>query len=384
MGRRTGHAIVCILVLIACILSAGCSGLAATEGPLTKYLLSSRASPVPSATPALSPVATPTEIIILQPTGSQEIPATPAEDLSVYNPLRVIPQADDTVEYLTYTFSYRADNYTVKIPVNTSVLRAANTSSNKQKVIDDKEIRPFYQQMTGDTAMESFYIDIISEIRKLRYRGGNRLTDDEYLEMIVSFVQQIPYDNSTTGGPRYPVEVIFNQKGDSADKSVLLTGMLSREGYDVALLIFPQQKHVTAGIRIYLATNRPLLRVFSDGKRDYIYIETTTTRLIGFYPDIYETALRPVIVPVGSGTLVYGKVGYIMNIFYDTKTIEKNMNDLHQKALAGQALPSWDQEAYNSYFNTYNFVMSTNDRVAAMEAIRESELPHHTACMSCD
>jgi hypothetical protein len=80
--------------------------------------------------------------------------------------------------------------------------------------------------------MEPFYREILPELQKLRYKGGKTLSDDEYLEMIVSFVQQIPYDNDSAG-IRYPVEVIHDQKGDCDEKSILLTGLLSREGYDV-------------------------------------------------------------------------------------------------------------------------------------------------------
>jgi hypothetical protein len=269
------------------------------------------------------------------------------------------------------------------VPVNASINHAANTSKNKQMIIDDKEFRLFYQQMVADTAMEPFYKDILKEVRKLRYKGGKTLTDDEYLEMIVSFVQQIPYDN-TSGGVRYPIDVIYDQKGDCDEKSILLTGLLSREGYDVGLLLFPSLKHATAGIRIHLVTNNPSFRVFSDGNRDYVYIETTTTRLIGFYPDEYKTASQPIIVPVGSGTLNYGKINYVMSIFYDLGTIRTNILTLNDRAEANNnGLQKWDYDAYASYINTYNFVMSTNDREAAMEAIRESELPHQSSCMSC-
>jgi hypothetical protein len=202
--------------------------------------------------------------------------------------------------------------------------------------------------------------------------------------MVTSFVQQIPYGNTTAGPPQYPVEVIYDQKGDCDEKSILLAGLLSRDGYDVGLLIFPSLKHATAGIRIHLATSNPSFKVFSDGKRDYVYIETTTTRLIGFYPEEYENAPRPIVVPVGNGTIGYGKINYVMKAFYDIKTIKTNIKAYEDRVAAGQTIFTWDATAYASYVNTYNFVISTNDRVAAIEAIRESELPHHSACMSCN
>jgi len=73
-----------------------------------------------------------------------------------------------------------------------------------------------------------------------------------------------------------------------------------------------------------------------------------------------------------------------MSIFYDIQTIKTNMKALEERAVAAKTLQKWDYDAYVSYVKTYNFVMSTNDRVAAMKAIRESELPHNSACMSCN
>jgi len=388
MGQKFILHVICILLIFGCIVIAGCSDLLTVEGPLTKYAVSNRTSPIlaliPAPAPTITTQTTPASgTLVPEQSPSITILDTPTDDPYSYHPLRVTPMAGDTVEYRTFTFRYRTDDYTLKVPVNTSIYRTANTSKNKQMIIDDKEFRLFYQQMVADTAMEPFYKDILEGIQKLRYKGGKTLTDDEYLEMIVSFVQQIPYDN-TSGGVRYPIEVIYDQKGDCDEKSILLTGLLSREGYDVGLLLFPSLDHATAGIRIHLVTNNPSFRVFSDGMRDYIYIETTTTRLIGFYEDQYKNAPQPIIVPVGSGTLNYRKVNYVMSIFYDLGTIRTNILTLNDRANANNnVLQKWDYDAYVSYINTYNFVLSTNDREAAMEAIRESELPHQSSCMSC-
>lgn len=378
--RRQTFALIFLLVS-ACVVTAGCTGLLIREGPVTKYLAPPENSP--AAFPSSSPVPDSTTPVTTLPE-TPEITVTPTEDPYSYNQLRVLTSPEDTVEYRTFNFRYRTVDYSVRLPVDTSLLRSANASSNKHMIIDSKEVGYFYQQMTDDPSMEPVYSDLLKELRKLRYKGGKTLTDDEYLEFLVSFVQQIPYDNSTTGNPRYPVEVIYEQKGDCDEKSILLTGLLSREGYDVGLLIFPSLNHATAGIRIHLATNKPSFRIFSDTKRDYVYIETTTTRLIGFYDDEYGKAPTPIIVPVGKGTLLYGKVNYVMSIFYDIQTIKTNMKTLEERGGATHTLFKWDYDAYVSYVNTYNFVMSTNDRVAAREAIRESELPHNSACMSCN
>jgi hypothetical protein len=207
------------------------------EGPLTKYAFSTRTSPILALTPSPAPTSTTQTTPASGTLVPEQSPAitildTPTDDPYSYHPLRVTPMAGDTVEYRTFTFRYRTDDYTLKVPVNTSIYQAANTSKNKQMIIDDKEFRLFYQQMVADPAMEPFYKDILEGIQKLRYKGGKTLTDDEYLEMVVSFVQQIPNDN-TTPGVRYPIEVVYDQKGDSDEKSILLTGLLSRDAFEV-------------------------------------------------------------------------------------------------------------------------------------------------------
>ncbi|MDO9034346.1 MAG: hypothetical protein Q7U51_04000, partial [Methanoregula sp.] len=275
-------------------------------------------------TPATGPAGTPqvkmTSYVIVK-TPEPVASTTPNQLPQSYQNLVINPIPTDSTAYRRFDFIYRSENYVVNIPVNTSLYRAANTSLNKQQGNGTEDFGYLYREMMEDPALDSFYTDILKEIRKTRYRGSYNLTDDEYLEMVTSFVQQIPYDNTTAENPRYPVEVIFDGKGDCDEKALLLNGLLSREGYDVALLAFPSLKHVASGIRIYLSSNKPSFRVFSDGKRDYVYIETTTTRLIGFYGDEYDQVPQPIVIPVGTGTLQYRRINYLMKIFFDLQTM---------------------------------------------------------------
>ena len=338
--------------------------------------------PTQGIVPAGSPEVNETLYVIVETPEPVSATAFNHSRLSYQN-LIITPAITDSTEYRRFDFLYRSNSYVVNIPVNTSLYRAATTSPNKQTGGGAEDFGYLYREMMEDPALDSFYTDMLKEIRKTRYRGGYNLTDDEYLEMVTSFVQQIPYDNTTAGNPRYPVEVIFDGKGDCDEKALLLNGLLSREGYDVALMAFPSLKHVTSGIRIYLPSNKPSFRVFSDGNRDYVYIETTTTRLIGFYGDDYDQVPPPVVVPVGTGTLQYRKINYVMKIFADLRTMEDQLEMLQEKAGPSHVLGGDDYTAAVSYVNTYMFVMSTNDVEAARDAIRKSELRHHTVCVSC-
>ena len=338
--------------------------------------------PTPATSPAGTPEVKETSYVIVET--PEPVSATaPNQSRQSYQDLVIIPIPTDSTAYRRFDFRYRSDNYVVNIPVNISLYRAATMSPNKQQGNGPEDFGFLYREMMEDPALDSFYADMLKEIRKTRYRGSYNLTDDEYLEMVTSFVQQIPYDNTTAGNPRYPVEVIFDGKGDCDEKALLLNGLLSREGYDVALMAFPSLKHVTSGIRIHLPSNKPSFRVFSDGTRDYVYIETTATRLIGFYGDDYVQVPQPIVVPVGTGTLQYRKINYVMKIFADLQTIEDQLAMLEEKAGPSHTLGGDDYKAAVSYVNTYTFVMSTNDVDAAWTAIRNSELRHHTTCVSC-
>jgi len=382
--RSIAVAVVAGTLLIAIVFCSGCTLAknpfsALSPATTTAPSLALSLSPSPSPAPVPSPVST-----LSAPVANQALASGMGIDsLHVYQDLNVPQTGTNKTVARTFDFVYRGDKYSFEVPVNTALYTAAQDSPNKQLTFNSSEQGEFYRRMMTDPAMNAFYNDLVKELRRERYNGGNTLTDDEYLEMLISFVQQIDYDNTTSGNPRYPVEVIYDKSGDCDDKAILLNGILSREGYDVALLIFPAMKHATSGIRIHLATNKAPFRVFSDGKRDYVYIETTRTRLIGFYSDDYETVPEPLVVPVGNGTRGYGKIDYVMTIFADVKAIERQLRILEEKAGSSGMLSQDDYNAAMSYIKTYNFVGSTNDREAAMMAIRNSELRHNSVCLSC-
>ncbi|MDP3395928.1 MAG: hypothetical protein Q8S57_04590 [Methanoregula sp.] len=363
-----------LILILLC--TAGC-----LSSPLHPFIPVTT-SPAPITGPAVTPQVKETSYVIVETPEPAPANVTDKSPQS-YQDLVIIPGPTDSTAYRRFDFRYRSDNYVVNIPVNTSLYRAATISPNKLQVFGSEDFGFLYREMMEDPALDSFYTDMLKEIRRTRYKGGYNLTDDEYLEMVTSFVQQIPYDNTTAGNPRYPVEVIFEGKGDCDEKALLLNGLLSREGYDVALLAFPSLKHVASGIRINIASNKPSFRVFSDGKRDYVYIETTATRLIGFYSDDYIQVPQPIVVPVGTGTLQYTKINYLMKIFFDIQTMEDQLAILDEKAGTSRTLGGEDYKAAISYVKTYTFVMSTNDVDAAWTAIRNSELRHHTTCVSC-
>jgi len=146
-------------------------------------------------------------------------------------------------------------------------------------------------------------------------------SDEEYLEFLVTFVQQIPYDPEAEQ-PRFPVEVVYDMKGDCDEKSMLLIGMLSRQGYDTALIIFPEYRHATAGIRIITSGDTFFRQFKAEDGRKYVFIESTTPQYIGHYPEELGEA-NAIVVPIGEGTMSFERYNYVS---YITESLTKIRN----------------------------------------------------------
>ena len=101
-----------------------------------------------------------------------------------------------------------------------------------------------------------------------------------------------PYDNY----PRYPIETLVDQGGDSQDTSILAAALLSRLEYNVVLFDFDTKKHMAIGV------DMPGTGGYSwefQAKR-YYYLETTGDALIlGDCPPEYRY-IQPVIYAPGS------------------------------------------------------------------------------------
>lgn len=222
----------------------------------------------------------------------------------------------------TFNFKFEKKEHTITIPVNTSVYYGAKSAEKRWPSgtdWDDEEwIAGYYSAFFSDPHLDEFYDGLLDELHVIQRR--ERLSDSEYLELMITFVQQIPYD-SFASSPRFPIEVIYDRTGDCDETSLLLTGMLSREGYDTALLMFPSEGHAAAGIRIDLA-KMPQFRVYkSPDHKKYVYIESTAPTYIGLYSEPYETA-HAITAPLGNGTKPYTHMNYVCHITDNLKKIE--------------------------------------------------------------
>lgn len=204
-----------------------------------------------------------------------------------------------------YTFPFHDGTAVVDIGIDAPVYAGAKAADKGARIYDhgvaEEEWREgIYQALIGDPAQDGFYSSLIAALRA--ERESRRLDDDGYAELLAVFVQSIPYENRNLTSPRFPVETYVDGMGDCDDKSLLLAGLLSREGYRTALLYFDQERHMAVGVGST-----------GGGYRDtgYSYIETTNVSLICIPPGQLaggvELTSVPAVYPVGNGTLGYSR-----------------------------------------------------------------------------
>ena len=96
-----------------------------------------------------------------------------------------------------------------------SVLSGAQTADKSlgnqiRKEPEDVQIQ-YYRSFFEGEANDAFFDEITKKLRHVKIANG--LSDQEYLEYLITFVQQIPYD-FLADETRYPIEVLFDRTGD--------------------------------------------------------------------------------------------------------------------------------------------------------------------------
>jgi len=320
-----------------------------------------------------------------------EPPPIPAPD-DGYTLPTIVPAAAPVQETVTRAFptKFEKKTYTIEIEVDGSVYEGARNVERGWPVStawdDPPVMTAYYRRYIEDPAMKVFFDDLARPFRYIKAADG--LNDGEYLELLITFVQQIPYDPAAPSDPRYPVEVIGDMKGDCDEKSLLLLGMLAHEGYDTALLLFPGEHHAAAGIGITVNGN-PSFRVFeSPDSRKYFYIESTGPTYIGRYTEPFGSA-EVKVVPLGSGTKRFNRVNYVTRItsiyqkIHDRLPYMDNQMEEWRGEIAGlkerlthgtyETREEWDRdyqkytdliEQHNDYVRKFNKYLDVRDYIA--------------------
>jgi len=214
----------------------------------------------------------------------------------------IVPGDESGVRDVTHRFSYRSQDHAVTVPVETAVYLGAKRSPKEarmySKMSPEEMMQEYYSAFIFDGCQDGLYGEILADLRSIRDESG--LDDDEYLELLAVFVQSLPFEGEfNETGVKFPVETIV-EGGDCDDRSALLIGLMTREGYDAALLVFDGKFHTAVGVR--------------DGSGageygGYAYIETTVVMPVGVKAvalangDVLD--IEPLVIRFGDGTRCY-------------------------------------------------------------------------------
>ncbi len=211
-----------------------------------------------------------------------------------------------------HAFLFEGATERLAVSVDDRLLEGARSAGREVLVrgeVPEKEwIAGAYRAQVADPAQDRFYADLLAGFREIRERRG--LDPDRYLELLAGAVQQLPYVAAPRTAAKYPAETWSDRGGDCDDKALLLAGLLGREGYRVALLVFLPEAHMAVGVGC------------PDGMgwsgTDYAYLEATNATYVGSLPERIGDGDRldsqPLVVPVGNGTTLYGAVADVRAI----------------------------------------------------------------------
>lgn len=99
------------------------------------------------------------------------------------------------------------------------------------------------------------------------------LTEAEKIDLVISFVQSLPYTSDTVTTPhdeypRYPLETLVDNGGDCEDTSILTASLLEALYFDVILIAPPE--HMAVGVNIDAYGT-----YYTLNEKKYFFLETT-------------------------------------------------------------------------------------------------------------
>lgn len=284
-----------------------------------------------------------------------------------YNPTTVeyplSEETDDRIIELVFPFKNQIIKKQIAIPYEKYNGLPDKDSRQRALYVEDShsERQEYFDTIINDKANDDIYENLLNFFDE--YSEENDLTSDEYVELVTSFVQNITYETGGYSASKYPIETIFENKGDCDDKAILLTGLLSRKGYDVALLFFEDESHMTAAIKSGNETEYP-------NSLGYSMIELTSRNYIGEVSNFLiangesvKLSINPELFKIGSGYITYSSSDEVSQILSmreisiaGAEETQNQMDLLTQKINSGEALSEQisDEEKFNEYVIQHN------------------------------
>ncbi len=277
----------------------------------------------------------------------------------IYPSIRPV-EVEGTYKDVGISFQFEGVTRSPSIPVNGTVYFGAQRAQKEailtRDIPDSIFIPNYYLAFLNDPNQEEFYRELSGAFRDIR--TGHSLDDDEYLELMAVAVQSLPYDtDGTLTAPKFPIETYVDGRGDCDDKSLLLAGLLAREGYSVALFHFKPETHMAVGVKGYRCDYKDT---------GYGYVATTNLSLVGVPTSQLAGGVNltsaPLVIPVANGTRLYGKcqeTNAIQDALERTETRETSLSrDLASLSARMSDLRSRERFAeYNQLLDQYGTVV---------------------------
>lgn len=211
----------------------------------------------------------------------------------------------------------------LSVPIDSAVYEGAKTAEKRAIFIGDARdsdwVPDYYRAFVAERHQEAFYSAMLESLHAVRTREG--LDDARYIELVTTMAQGIEYRTDPGDlAPKFPIETFGDGFGDCDDKALLAAALLSRDGYDVSILMFEPEKHVAMGVRA------PGLDYKGTG---YAYVELAGATIVGSVPEELVGGIRltsqPQVVKIGEGTRGYPEgqqVAYIEQRFAELRAAE--------------------------------------------------------------
>ncbi len=237
------------------------------------------------------------------------------------------------------TFKFRAGTYTLAPLVY---------EADYRKALADRQLHTLLQDTGWGEAVATYMVDAPHELRcvdavarDLRtLRDQMSLDADGYLELIVAYVQQIPYVE-VTDDPRFATEVIMEARGDCDDKVFLLASLLRHEGYKSAVIDLGD--HMALGV----PTNGTTF-----GHTGYGFVETTEPHYIGEATEAASDVIG--VYSISGGTKGYSAGAQVDAIDAADSSASTTIDQLDK-----QLKRKLSRRKYNALVDRYNLAVDT-------------------------
>lgn len=196
--------------------------------------------------------------------------------------LNITPEekANPPIVERTFNVQIRDITYAFSLMIDRGMYLGAQKNDVIDVNVNDKNPElwePILKGELSDPITVNTISNAASKLQACSY--DNKLTDSESMDLLCTFIQQIPLVNESD--KRYPIEVLHDKKASSSDKALFLYGLLYQAGYDVVFLSYPGTSHCAVAIRTDKSVDKPAMKEYNIENKSYIYLNPDKPDIIG-------------------------------------------------------------------------------------------------------